>query len=86
MRHIMNTPGQRVPVTVNDVDLRLWVAATIYWSLLTGYEEVLGKLDSQAADQVYKEFSIMATGLRVPLPPADRLAFREYWDKTVSEL
>ncbi|KAF3400323.1 hypothetical protein DPV78_006072 [Talaromyces pinophilus] len=53
-----------VPVTVNDVDLRLWVAATIYWSLLTGYEEVLGKLDSQTADQVYNEFSIMATGLR----------------------
>lgn len=54
---------------VNDVDLRLWVAATIYWSLLTGYEEFLGKLDIQMADQVYKEFSIMVTGLRVTPTP-----------------
>jgi uncharacterized protein (DUF2236 family) len=72
----------------NDVDLQLWVAATTYWSLLTGYEEVYGKLDSQMANQVYKEFSVMATGLRVPPEkwPADRQAFQEYWDKTVSEL
>jgi uncharacterized protein (DUF2236 family) len=72
----------------NDVDLQLWVAATTYWSLLTGYEEVYGKLDNQVADQVYMEFSVMATGLRVPPEkwPTDQQAFQEYWDKTVLEL
>lgn len=72
----------------NDVDLQLWVAATMYWSLVTGYEEVYGKLDDETADQVYKEFSVMATGLRVPPErwPEDREAFQAYWDKTVAEL
>ncbi|KAF3026699.1 hypothetical protein E8E14_014656 [Neopestalotiopsis sp. 37M] len=48
----------------DDVDLQLWVAATTYWSLITGYEEIFGKLDDETADQAYKEFSVMATGLR----------------------
>lgn len=40
------------------------------------------------ADLVYKELSVMATGLRVPPGkwPVDRRAFEEYWDKTVLEL
>ncbi|KAI1874973.1 uncharacterized protein JN550_002402 [Neoarthrinium moseri] len=72
----------------NDVDLQLWVAATTYWSLIVGYEEVFGKLDDKTADRAYKEFSVMATGLRVPPDkwPKDRRAFQEYWDKTISEL
>lgn len=72
----------------NDVDLQLWVAATTYWSLLTGYEEVYGKLDDETAEKIYNEFSVMATGLRVPPEkwPKDRQAFDEYWNKTVAEL
>ncbi|ETS82877.1 hypothetical protein PFICI_04753 [Pestalotiopsis fici W106-1] len=72
----------------DDVDLQLWVAATMYWSLITGYEEIFGKLDEDMAEQAYKEFSVMATGLRVPPGrwPKDRRAFQEYWDKTIAEL
>lgn len=72
----------------NDVDLQLWVAATTYWSLVVGYEEIFGKLDDETADQAYKEFSVMATGLRVPPEkwPKDRKAFQEYWDNTVASL
>ncbi|KXJ90518.1 hypothetical protein Micbo1qcDRAFT_226488 [Microdochium bolleyi] len=72
----------------NDEDLQLWVAATIYWGLVVGYEEVLGKLDDKTADQAYREFSIMATGLRVPPGkwPRDRVAFAEYWDRSISRL
>ena len=72
----------------NDVHLQLWVAATIYWSLVAGYEDMYGPLDDDFADRVYKEFSVMATGLRVPpdMWPKDRDAFRVYWDRTVNEL
>jgi uncharacterized protein (DUF2236 family) len=72
----------------NDVDEQLWVAATTYWSLQLGYEETYGKLDEETADKVYQEFSVMATGLRVPPEkwPKDRAAFAEYWDKTVASL
>lgn len=74
-----------MPTTSN---LQLWVAATTYWSLLTGYEKVYGKPDCQMTDLVYKELSVMATGLRVPPEkwPEDPQAFQEYNDKTVSEL
>ncbi|KAI1341458.1 hypothetical protein F5Y15DRAFT_431204 [Xylariaceae sp. FL0016] len=72
----------------NDVELQLWVAATMYWSLVLGYEEVYGKLDDDVADQVYEEFSVMATGLRVPPDkwPKDRNAFQAYWDDTLAKL
>jgi uncharacterized protein (DUF2236 family) len=72
----------------NDVDLQLWVASTIYWSLITAYEEVFDKLDDETAEQAYKEFSVMATGLRVPPEkwPKDLKAFQEYCDNTVASL
>jgi uncharacterized protein (DUF2236 family) len=72
----------------DDPALQLWVAATMYWSLVLGYEEVYGPLDDDTAEQVYREFSVMATGLRVSkdMWPADRAAFRTYWEKTVAEL
>ncbi|KAH8668874.1 hypothetical protein BX600DRAFT_510928 [Xylariales sp. PMI_506] len=72
----------------DDVDAQLWVAATTYWSLIASYELVLGKLDDRTADQVYREFSVMATGLRVPPErwPEDRRAFQEYWDAQVAAL
>ncbi|KAJ5937917.1 hypothetical protein N7454_004259 [Penicillium verhagenii] len=72
----------------DDVDLQLWVAATIYWSMVYGYEEIYGPLGEDFADQVYKEFSVMATGLRVPPDkwPKDRTEFKEYWDRTIDEL
>lgn len=72
----------------DDPELQLWVAATIYWSLIVSYEEVFGRLDDETADQAYKEFSVYATGLRVPAEmwPKDRAAFQEYFDKTIASL
>ncbi|KAJ1325496.1 oxygenase MpaB family protein [Microdochium nivale] len=83
-----NKQGEGRSYDANDEDLQLWVAATIYWSLILGYEEVMGKLDGHMADQAYREFSVLATGLRVPPEkwPADRAAFAEYWRETVSRL
>ncbi|KAI0019782.1 hypothetical protein F4780DRAFT_771052 [Xylariomycetidae sp. FL0641] len=67
---------------------RLWVAATMYWSVVLGYEEVYGPLAAADADAAYEEFSVYATGLRVPpeMWPADRAAFRRYWDETLRGL
>jgi uncharacterized protein (DUF2236 family) len=72
----------------DDPDLQLWVAATIYWSLIVSYEEVYGALDDDTADQAYREFSIYATGLRVPpeMWPKDRVAFQEYWKTKIAGL
>jgi hypothetical protein len=72
----------------NDVDAQLWVAATIYWSMVESYEMVFGKLEEERAERVYREFSVMATALRVPPEkwPKDTEAFRIYWDEVVSNL
>jgi len=72
----------------NDVDAQLWVAATIYWSMVESYEMVFGKLEEERAERVYREFSVMATALRVPAEkwPRDREAFKVYWDKMVEGL
>ncbi|KAJ5279532.1 hypothetical protein N7478_004904 [Penicillium angulare] len=72
----------------DDIQLQLWVAATIYWSMVLGYEEIYGAMEDEFADQVYKEFSVMATGLRVEagLWPADRESFAIYWEKMIAEL
>jgi uncharacterized protein (DUF2236 family) len=72
----------------NDVDAQLWVAATMYWSMIESYEMVFGKLDEERADRVYKEFSVMATALRVPPEkwPSDRDAFNVYWDDMIANL
>jgi uncharacterized protein (DUF2236 family) len=72
----------------NDPDLQLWVAATMYWSLVTSYEDVFGALNPRLADEVYCEFSIYATALRVTPAkwPADRAAFGKYWEATLASL
>lgn len=72
----------------NDVDSQLWVAATIYWSMVESYEMVFGKLDDERGERVYREFSVMATALRVPPEkwPKDRAAFKVYWDDALTKL
>lgn len=72
----------------NDVDAQLWVAATIYWSMVQSYELIFGRLDEERAERVYREFSVMATALRVPPEkwPKDRQAFKAYWDEAVNNL
>jgi uncharacterized protein (DUF2236 family) len=39
----------------NDVDAQLWVAATIYWTMVQSYELTFGKLDGERAERVYRE-------------------------------
>ena len=62
--------------------------STIYWSMVYGYEEIYGPLDEDLADRVYGEFSVMATGLRVPpdMWPKDRKEFQIYWNRAIDIL
>ncbi|WP_338031413.1 oxygenase MpaB family protein [Diaminobutyricibacter tongyongensis] len=71
-----------------DPQLQLWVAATLYDSAVTTYEGVFGPLDSESADRIYSEYSVLGTVLQVPpgLWPADRGAFAAYWAATLPTL
>jgi len=52
------------------------------------HQLMFGNLDSATDDQVYQEYSVMATSLRVPpeMWPKDRATFWEYWDEKIATL
>lgn len=72
--------------SADDVDLQLWVAATLYASGLDIYEKIFGKLDEEKADLVYQQYAVLSATLRVPpeMWPKDRKAFWEYWDSKIN--
>ncbi|CEL03864.1 hypothetical protein ASPCAL05003 [Aspergillus calidoustus] len=67
-------------------ELQLWVAATIYASMVGMYEKVYGELPPLKAELVYQAYACMGTSLQVPreMWPADRKAFRVYWDDMIA--
>jgi len=68
--------------------LQLWVVATLYDSATAMHELVYGPLDDDLADEFYEAYRKIGAALQVPaeLWPADRAAFRVYWDRCLSEL
>jgi uncharacterized protein (DUF2236 family) len=71
-----------------DPELQLWVAATLYDTAITVYERVFGPLAPDEAERVYREYAVLGTALQMPaeLWPADRSAFRAYWDGMLPRL
>jgi uncharacterized protein (DUF2236 family) len=71
-----------------DPELQLWVAATLYDTAITVYERVFGPLAPDEAERVYREYAVLGTALQMPaeLWPADRAAFRAYWDGMLPRL
>jgi uncharacterized protein (DUF2236 family) len=69
-----------------DPALQLWVAATLYDTAVTMHELAFGPLADP--DTAYREYAIVGTALQMPaeLWPADRAAFRQYWDGQVAGL
>lgn len=76
------------PYAAADPDAQLWVAATLYWAGEEARRRVWGVLPERDADRLYREHAPLATALGVPLEawPADRTAFRAYWEEAVARL
>ncbi|KAK2756528.1 hypothetical protein FQN54_005421 [Arachnomyces sp. PD_36] len=68
-----------------DPELQLWVAITIYVSMINGYESMHGPLPPSEAELVYQAFSVMGTALQVPpdMWPPDLASFKLYWNDMV---
>ena len=71
-----------------DPGLQLWVAATVYQSAITMFELCFGPLPDEAADRIHRQYAVLGTELQVPegMWPADRAAFRAYWDERIAML
>jgi uncharacterized protein (DUF2236 family) len=74
--------------TADDPDLQLWVAATLYAAGTEIYEKFFGNVDETRADEIYREYSVLASSLRVPpeMWPVDRAAFWAYFNHKVETL
>ena len=85
-RSVRSGPDSPVKYNAFDPNLQLWVAACIYWGLADMVEKLHGPLDDDAADGLYHYCSRLGTTLQMPesMWPADRLAFDEYWTRTVA--
>ncbi|MGM9471420.1 oxygenase MpaB family protein [Pseudarthrobacter sp. YS3] len=71
-----------------DAHAQLWVVATLYDTAVTVFEKIYGPFDDGTADEMYRDYAKLGTALQLPeeLWPADRAAFRRYWDERVQAL
>ncbi|MDQ1582777.1 MAG: hypothetical protein QOF36_831 [Microbacteriaceae bacterium] len=76
------------PYDAYDPQLQLWVAATLYETAVTMYQCVFGPLDEESAERIYQDYASIGTALQVPheIWPADRHAFRRYWESMLPRL
>jgi uncharacterized protein (DUF2236 family) len=86
MVNAAHTPVRSPAYDAVDPALQLWVAATLYDTAVTLHEFAFGPMAD--ADAVYGEYAVVGTALQMPaeLWPADRAAFRSYWDSAVTRL
>lgn len=87
-RQVRSTAKSPVSYNAFDPKLQLWVAACLYRYYIDQHEFLHGPLDDATADAVYRDAKRLGTTLQVPerLWPPDRVAFDEYWKRTLDEL
>ncbi|WP_285115804.1 oxygenase MpaB family protein [Leifsonia sp. fls2-241-R2A-40a] len=71
-----------------DPDLQLWVAGTLYWTMMDLHRRVFGALTPSQAEDAYGQLSRALSNLQLTHDrwPATVAAFGEYWERTVATL
>ncbi len=96
VRHMINrshaqvrsTAGSPVRYNAFDPGLQLWVAACLYQGMVDVDTVLRGPADERAADGMYQLARWFGSTLQMPaeLWPADREAFREYWEAALASV
>ncbi len=83
-----HAPVQSDTYDAADARLQLWVAATLYDTATMLHSRIFGALSAEDADAIYRDYAVVGTALGMPasLWPADRGAFRVYWDAQLVDL
>jgi uncharacterized protein (DUF2236 family) len=88
--HALVRSDKSSPVSYNAFDprLQLWVAACLYRYYIDQHEFLYGPLDDDAAEAVYQDAKKLGTTLQVRdgMWPADRVAFDQFWKRSLDEL
>jgi uncharacterized protein (DUF2236 family) len=87
-RQVRSTSSSPVSYNAFDPKMQLWVAACLYRYFVDQHEFLHGPLDEASADAVYRDAKRLGTTLQVPerMWPRDRVAFDEYWKRSLDEL
>jgi len=85
---VRSSKSSPVPYNAFDPRLQLWVAACLYRYYVDQHEFLYGPLDDDAADAVYLDAKKLGTTLQVrdDTWPPDRVAFDEFWKRSLDEL
>jgi uncharacterized protein (DUF2236 family) len=85
---VRSNPASAVSYNAFDPTLQLWVAACLYRYYLDMHEFLYGPLDDDSADAIYLDARTLGTTLQVRegMWPADRVAFDEFWKRSVDRL
>ncbi|WP_431245430.1 oxygenase MpaB family protein [Leifsonia xyli] len=85
---VRGTGGSGPAYNAYDPELQLWVAATLYESMVDIHARVFGELAAAQADTVYREFTQALSNLQLAPDgwPPSREAFGDYWDRMVRTL
>ncbi|WP_436700369.1 oxygenase MpaB family protein [Nocardioides sp. BYT-33-1] len=85
---VVSQPGEKVHYRAMDPRLQTWVAACLYYGTVDMIERMHGPLPDAEADALYAHCARFGTTLQMPADawPADRAAFRRYWEDAESEV
>ncbi len=78
---VTSDPGEAVQYSARDIQLQLWVAATLYDTAMRVRSLVYGPLTAADEESLLADYSVIATTLGVPraLWPENPAAFARYW-------
>lgn len=87
-RQVRSTASSPLSYNAFDPALQLWVAACLYRYFVDQHEYLHGPLDAAEADAVYLDARRLGTTLQVreSMWPPDRVAFDDYWKRTLEDL
>lgn len=85
---VRSTASSPLSYNAFDPELQLWVAACLYRYYVDMHEFLYGPLDDDSADAVYSDARTLGTTLQVRpgMWPTDRVAFDEYWKRSLERL
>lgn len=80
--------GSRPAYTAFDRELQLWVAATLYATMVDLKERVFGPSSPADRERIYREVTRWKGGLQLTPEdwPTSEAGFRQYWDDMLGEL
>lgn len=85
---VRSTKSSPLSYKAFDPRLQLWVAACLYRYYIDQHEFLYGPLDDESAEAVYQDAKKLGTTLQVreDMWLADRIAFDEFWKRTLDDL